>query len=328
MKQIKDRLRILFVGMAMGAADLVPGVSGGTMAFIFGIYEELIQSIKTTTGKTLHLILKGKIGAAIASVPFGFLIPLGIGILVAIASLSHLIAYLLEEQPVYIWSFFFGLVLASIVIVARRVVNWDAHDILAMLAAAMGAYLLVGIVPVETPETLLWFFGSGAVAIMAMILPGISGSFILVLLGKYEQVLEAVNNRDFLPIIVLLAGSALGIALFSRVVSWLFLKYHDITIAILTGLLIGSLRKIWPWKEPILTRTNSDGEIVPILEQNLLPAVDGELFAAIGLMALAIGLMWFFERMQATKHHIEDIEDQQYAKQHRQALKAEEHPEV
>ncbi len=328
MQTLRNRLRIFLVGLGMGAADLVPGVSGGTIAFIFGIYEELIQSITTTTGKTLHLLLRGKIVEAFKSVPWGFLLPLGIGILITIASLSQVIAYLLAEQPIYIWSFFFGLVVASIFIVGRRVVTWDAHDVLAMAAAAVASYLLVGIVPVETPDELLWYFGSGAIAIMAMILPGISGSFILVLLGKYEQVLTAINNQDFLPVIVLLSGSALGLALFARVVKWLFLKYHDITIAILTGLLIGSLRKIWPWKEPIITRVDSDGMIVPVIERNFFPPVDGTFFAGVGLMVGAIILMVIFEKMQATKHHIDDIEDTQYEKQHKKALKAEEHPTV
>ncbi|MFW5704032.1 MAG: DUF368 domain-containing protein [Patescibacteria group bacterium] len=325
---MKNKLRIFITGLGMGAADLVPGVSGGTIAFIFGIYEELIQSIKTVTGRSLQLLFKGQMKEAVRSVPFGFLIPLGIGILTAIISLSHLIAYLLAEQPIYLWSFFFGLVIASIFIVGRRVVNWDAHDVLATVASAFGAYLLVGIVPVETPTNLLWFFGSGAIAIIAMILPGISGSFILVILGKYGQVLEAVNNRDLLPLIAVAAGCALGIALFSRALSWLFTHHHDITIAVLTGFLIGSLRKIWPWKVPVLTTTDRHGEIVPILEENILPQINTELAVAVGLMIFGTTLMWFFEKIQATKHHVDDINDKAYEKKHKQAVKAEQHEQI
>lgn len=321
----KSIFRLFATGFGMGTADLIPGVSGGTIAFIFGIYEELIQSIKTVTGTTLQLLFKGKIKEALASIPFRFLIPLAVGLFSAILALSHVISWLLSDYPTYVWGFFFGLVIASAFIVARRVVSWDAHDILAAIAAAVGAYFLVGAVPVETPETWYWFFFSGFIAIIAMILPGISGSFILVLLGKYQQVLDAVNSREVLPLLILMAGCVIGISIFSRVLSWLFTHHHDITIAILTGFLVGSLRKIWPWKVPVLTMVDSHGNIEPIVEQNILPAVDPAFFAVTGLMAAGILIMWFFEKVQATKQHIKDIDDPAYQKKHSKAVEAEKH---
>ena len=324
----KSIFRLFATGFGMGTADLIPGVSGGTIAFIFGIYEELIQSIKTVTGTTLQLILKGKVVEAFKSIPFRFLIPLMTGLFGAILLLSQLIAWLLSDYPTYLWGFFFGLVIASTFIVARRVVSWDAHDILAAIGAAIGAYFLVGAVPVETPETWYWFFISGFIAIIAMILPGISGSFILVLLGKYQQVLDAVNTRDVLPLVILMAGCAIGIAIFSRALSWLFTHHHDITIAVLTGFLIGSLRKIWPWKVPVLTMVDSHGNIEPVVEQNILPQMDPAFFGVVALMIFGTILMWFFEKVQATKQHVKDIDDPAYVKKHKKAVEAESHNPV
>lgn len=321
----KDMFRVLLTGFGMGMADLVPGVSGGTIAFIFGIYEELIHSIKTVTGQALKLLLQFKIMDAFKIIPFKFLIPLAVGVGTAILSLSHALTWALANYPVYIWSFFFGLVLISTVIVARRVVVWDVQDIGAAIISAVATYWLVGAVPVETPNNLLWMFGSGAIAIIAMILPGISGSFILVILGKYAQVLEAVNNRDILTLGVFMIGCAVGIALFSRVLSWLFDHHHDITIAILTGFLVGSLRKIWPWKETLLTRVNSHGEVVPVVERNIVPVWGTEVLIAIGLCLFGIGLMMFFEKLQATKEHLADVEDPELLKEHAEAIKSQKH---
>ncbi|MCX7996270.1 MAG: DUF368 domain-containing protein [Patescibacteria group bacterium] len=297
----KSSLRIFFTGFGMGTADLVPGVSGGTIAFIFGIYETLINTIKHLTGPVLQLILRGKLIQAFREIPFGFIIPLATGLFAAIFTLSKLIAWLLTEHPVFLWSFFFGLVLASIVIVAKRVGHWSAANILACIVSATGTYFLVGAVPVETPNTLPWIFGSGAMAIIAMILPGISGSFILLILGKYSQILAAVNNRDFITLLVFIAGCAVGIGVFSRALSFLFKHYHDVTIAILTGFLVGSLRKVWPWKEAIITRVNSHGEVVPVVERNLLPAIEPATFAALALILAGVGLMAYFQRFESSK---------------------------
>lgn len=305
----------------MGTADLIPGVSGGTIAFLSGIYEELIFSIKKVTGETLRLGLQGKFVAAIKSVPFPFLIPLFSGIFIALFTLSTLLKYLLETYPVYVWSFFFGLVLASTFVVMKRVVKWDLSDKISFVLAAIGAYIIVGLVPVETPENPLMYFLAGAIAVCAMILPGISGSFILLLMGKYQQILAAVTQRDILTIGIFMAGCIVGIALFSRVLSWLFKTHHDISVAILAGFMLGSLRKIWPWKEVVSTRINSHGVEVPLVENNILPTViDLSVLFALCLVIFAAFLVWRLDRMHLVKEQVKDVESKSFEKEYKKSL--------
>lgn len=321
-KSIKKNLRLFLTGFSMGVADLIPGVSGGTLAFLSGIYEELIYSIKQVTGKTLQLVLRGRVVEAFNSIPFPFLIPLAFGLLSAVLTLASLLSYLLEAYPVYVWSFFFGLVLASTLIVMKRVVNWDLSDKISFVMAAIGAYILVGLVPVETPDSLLMYFLAGAVAICAMILPGISGSFILLLLGKYQQVLTAVTNRDVLTLGVFMGGCAFGIALFSRVLFWLFKRHHDISVAVLAGFMLGSVRKIWPWKEVVSTRINSHGVEVPLVENNVLPAAfDLSIFIALALAGIAVFLVYRLDKLHLVRDQTSDLEDPQFKKDYQTSLK-------
>lgn len=279
-------------GFAMGAADVVPGVSGGTMAFILGIYEELIMSIRAVARPPLWRALsRGRIAEGWRAINAWFLLAVGGGILMAVASLARGLEWLLHHQPVLLWSFFFGLVLASVVTVTDRVTRWTPGLVGATCAGALGAYVFVGAVPVQTPETWWFLIASGALAICAMILPGISGAFVLVLLGKYQYVLGAVNQRDFGTLALVGFGAALGLIAFSQVLGWLFRRYHDLTVALLIGLMAGSLRKIWPWKEVLESMTDRHGTIIPTVERNVLPAlrVDGALNAEIGLaMAFAV----------------------------------------
>jgi putative membrane protein len=321
-KSVKKNVRLFFTGFFMGTADLIPGVSGGTIAFLSGIYEELIYSIKKVTGETVKLALRGKIGEAIKSIPFPFLIPLAVGLFTAVLSLASLLSFLLETYPVYIWSFFFGLVLASTLIVMKRVVKWDLSDKVAFIGAAIGAYILVGLVPVETPDSLPMFFLAGAIAICAMILPGISGSFILLLIGKYQQVLGAVTQRDFLTLGVFMAGCAVGIAVFSRVLSWLFRTHHDISVAILAGFMLGSVRKIWPWKEVVSTRINSHGVEVPLIENNILPAsIDIAVIFALFLAGFAIFIVYRLDKLHLVKEQTKDVESKDFEKEYKESLK-------
>jgi putative membrane protein len=206
--------------------------------------------------------------------------------------------WLLENRPVLIWSFFFGLVLASCLTVSKRVKNWNAATLTALLLSAVGAFILVGLVPVSTPDELWFIFLSGVIAICAMILPGISGSFILVLLGKYQYILGAVNNRDFLTLIVFMLGAGIGIITFARFISWLFNRYHDLTVAVLIGLMIGSLRKVWPWKETISTILDRHGEEIPLVQHNILPvSFNSDVIFAIGLVILGIVVVVGLENM-------------------------------
>lgn len=323
---LKDTLRLFFTGFTMGSADIVPGVSGGTIAFIFGVYEELIDSIKTVSGEVLRLFLKGKFTEGWSKIPFHFLIPLGLGLVTAVLTLTELLSHLLETQPVNIWSFFFGLVLASVFLVSKRIVSWDLKDVGFMLLFTIIAYTVVGSVPLETPANPIAFVLAGAVAICAMILPGVSGSFLLIIMGKYEQILTAVVTKDFATIGFVGIGAVLGLAVFSRVLSWLFRKHHDVVVAALTGFMIGSLRKIWPWKETISTRLNSHGVEVPLIEQNVLPeAFNMSVMTAIGLCLVAILLIVFLDKLQLTKERTKDLDDPQFTKEHTKALKSQQH---
>lgn len=291
-KKMNDTVRYFLTGAAMGSADIVPGVSGGTIAFIAGIYEQLIESIKTVTSVTLRLFLKGKIKESLQSVPFSFLIPLGLGLLTAVLTLSHALSYALVEFPVFIWSFFFGLIIGSVLIVKRRIPSWQLSDYSVLAISAFIAYIIVGIVPAETPATYPAFFISGSIAITAMILPGISGSFMLLIMGKYQQILEAVTQLDILTLGIFLSGAVVGISVFARVLSWLFKKHHNLMIAVLTGLMIGSLRKVWPWKETVQAITDRHGDLIPVVQRNILPpAVDIHLFIAIGLAVVGFALI-------------------------------------
>jgi|TARA_Y100000310_G_scaffold288548_1_gene314262 putative membrane protein len=261
----------------MGAADIVPGVSGGTMAFILGIYEELISAIALFGTKAFWSdIARGKIHHAFTLPKWGFLISVGAGILFAAATLAAPLEHVLETQPTSIWSFFFGLVFSSIFVVGARVKRWIPRRVVALIFGCLMAYVIVGLVPVQTPDAAWFLVLCGAIAICAMILPGISGAFLLVLLGKYEFVLSAVNNRDIGSIAYIGIGAVVGLIAFSQVLGWLFKRYHDLTVALLTGLMIGSLRKIWPWKEGTA---------------NILPDWNGDTAQIVGLMVLGAVLV-------------------------------------
>ncbi len=258
-------------GMAMGAADVIPGVSGGTIAFITGIYEELINSIKSINPASLKLLLRGKISEFWTAINGNFLISLVAGIFISILSLAKLMEYLLESYPVLVWSFFFGLIVASAIYVVRYVKKWNAGIVLITVAGAVIAYVITILTPAEANTTYGFIFLSGAIAICAMILPGISGSFILVLLGMYRFILQAVSDFNIPVILVFLLGAGISIILFSNFLSWLFRKYHDLTIGLLAGFMVGSLNKVWPWKHVVETFTDRHGLVRPLIEENVLP---------------------------------------------------------
>jgi putative membrane protein len=281
-------------GIAMGAADIVPGVSGGTMAFIFGIYEELINSIKTIGQRNfIDAVLHLRLRQAFSLINWTFLIPLGLGVLTAIFALSGLLEYFLTHQPVFLWSFFFGLIIASVIVIAGRIKRWSWGLVGAVLLGIVSTYLLVSLVPAQTPETWWFYLLTGALASAAMILPGISGAYILVMLGKYQTVLGAVNQRDFLTLGLIAVGAAIGLVTFAQILSWLFKRYHDYTVAVLIGLLLGSLRKVWPWKVDVSWLTDETGQYVlehgeriSIEQINVLP----DLSTPAGVMQVLVSL--------------------------------------
>lgn len=274
-RKFTDYLIILMKGIAMGAADVVPGVSGGTIAFISGIYEELLSSISAINIANLKLLKKEGLKAAWKAVNGNFLLALLSGIFISIISLSKLISWLLENKPILVWSFFFGLVLASILFVSKQITKWNASAIILFIIGAVAAYYITILHPaISESSSLLFYFFAGALAICAMILPGISGSFILVLLGAYKPILKALDAlqyKDIKLLAVVAFGAVVGILSFSKLLNWLFDHHKNSTLAVLTGFILGSLNKIWPWKETLTWRVNSLGAKIPFNEQSVSP---------------------------------------------------------
>lgn len=318
-RTLPQYLGIVARGVCMGASDIVPGVSGGTMAFILGIYEELIDSIRTI-GRPhfIQAVLKFRIKDVFQILNWEFLLSIAIGIFIAIITLSSALENLLLNQPVYLWSFFFGLVLASVLVVSKRVKQWNPSLFGMLLLGAIGAYLLVGLVPVQTPNDWWFLILSGAVASCALILPGISGAFLLVLLGKYQYVLGSVNDlragdlNAAVPLIFVGIGAALGLITFAQFLGWLFKRYHDLTVAMLIGLMVGSLRKIWPWKMDLDWLRDaagnfvldSDGHRLVIEQANIMPDFGSstgmtQFIIAVALALLGIGVILFIDRLAA-----------------------------
>lgn len=284
--RLLPHLRLALVGFLMGCADIVPGVSGGTIAFICGIYDRLLNAIKSIDLTTLRLALKLDFRGVFARVPVLFFVLLGGGILTAIFTLAKLVSHLIATHPVLLWSFFFGLVLGSIILLARQTWRWRGVDGVLFVASAAATFALVGLEAARTPSTLPFVFLAGAIAICAMILPGISGSYLLVIMGKYQEILDAVNRRDFLTLAVFVAGIVAGILSFVRLVSWLLRTFRQATLVALTGIMAGALRTIWPWKETVTTRIDSKGVEVPLVQINALPATAGEVLPALALAIL------------------------------------------
>jgi len=304
-RKLQDYFVIGLKGMAMGAADVVPGVSGGTIAFISGIYEELLSTISNVNLSLLKTLKTSGIKAAWKQLNGSFLTALFLGIFVSIVSLAKVIKHLLESQPILLWSFFFGLVLASIIYIAKQITDWNFKAFLVLIIGAVLAYFITTLNPlVSENSSSLFVFLAGAIAICAMILPGISGSFILVLLGAYKPVLEAINNRDFKTILVFMAGAVVGLLTFSRVLKWLFKNHKNLTLALLTGFIIGSLNKIWPWKETLTWRINSRGVEVPFNQQSISPFSfdeDPQLIMAIAFAVLGFVLILGMEKLAIKK---------------------------
>ena len=319
MENLAEKITLALKGMAMGIAEVIPGVSGGTIAFITGIYERLINTIKTILGPDLFAAFRrGGVRGAWQEADGAFLLNLGIGMVAGIVVGVFGVSYLLEHYPVLLWAFFFGLIVASAIYIGRQVDRWQWRQITALVLGAAIAYYITVATPAQGSDALWMVFLAGAIAISALILPGISGSFMLLLMGMYTLIIPSVKSAlqtfDTQSLTILVAfglGCLLGLATFSRVLSWTFRHYRDTTLAMLTGFMIGSLNKIWPWRNVIATRVDSSGEEVPFLERSVLPQTfEGEPMIAGVLVLMLIGFLSVFliERV-GTRHEGEEFEE-------------------
>ena len=284
---------VAFKGACMGAADVIPGVSGGTIAFLMGIYQELLDSIKSVNGEAFKLLFKGKIAEFWKHINGNFLVSIFAGILVSVFSLARLMKYLLEFHPIQLWSFFFGLILASAIYILKGLDKWSLPNIISLLAGVGIAAFICVASPAQTPDALWFIFLSGAIAICAMILPGISGSFILLLLGKYAFVMTAVTELNIPVLAVFAVGCAVGIVSFSHFLSWLLKKFYMLTIALLSGFMLGSLLKVWPWKVP----GASEGFDYPALPAQFeqVTGLDAQLGTSIAFAVLGLAIVLVIE---------------------------------
>lgn len=302
MKSLKKNGLTFLKGIAMGAADIVPGVSGGSIALIAGIYQTLLESINSFNLENLSLLKKLEFKKFYKAVNGTFLASLLLGILTSIIVLSRLITYLMEVHPIPLWSFFCGLILISAFLILKDIKRWHLGVILAVLIGTAIAWWVTNLPPTSSPDTKWFIFVSGAIAICAMILPGISGSFILLILGKYEVILKALSDWDILTLGIFASGCIVGILSFSRVVSYLLRKFHSATIGLLSGFMLGSVNELWPWKVILEWRTSSSGEKKPFLTENILPTEylglvgeEPQIVTAILAFLFGIGIVVFIE---------------------------------
>ena len=333
-RNLLSYLRITFAGFAMGVANVIPGVSGGTMAFILGVFEELINAIRQIASlETFRLVCRFQVKTLYQTLPWRFLLALGIGILIAFAGVTKLFLYLLEYHTSLTFSFFFGLIVASIIAIGRDVKRWSWSRIVALLLSAAVAYLLINLVPVSTPNRWYISFGCGVICICAMILPGISGSFLLLVLGQYQYVWGAIGDfarlqfswANFYTIFWLGLGAVIGVGAFSHLLNWLFRHHKELTMASLIGFMVGSVPRLWPWQQTAevsvkvqdqLVRLQlpeqqnqlnqlaalPDADITPLVVRNVAPEQFGAHFwAVIGLAVFGVVLVLLTEKLAAGK---------------------------
>ena len=308
-KLFPDYLIVILKGLAMGAADVVPGVSGGTIAFISGIYQELIDSINNINLSVLKTIKKDGLIAAWKQVNGSFLLALLTGIGISILTFSKVITHLLETQPILVWSFFFGLIIASITLIWKEITRWNFFDILFLLIGITISYSITIVRPVSSPDSYWYLFLSGFIAIIAMILPGISGAFILLLMGSYETVIRTINTfreglttanseiltQALLKLGIFAVGAIIGLKSFSKILHWMFEHHKNTTLTLLVGFMVGSLNKVWPWKKVLETKINNYGEVVPFIDQSILPQnFDGEPQITMATVLAILGFVLIF----------------------------------
>ncbi len=317
-RSLKDYLVISAKGLAMGAADVVPGVSGGTIAFISGIYEELIDTINALDINFFKVWRNEGFIASWKKYNLSFITALFLGIAISILSLAKVIKWLLHHQPLFLWAFFFGLVLASILYIGKQITVWKPKVFIGIIIAAIISYFITIAEPLASPDSNWYLLFCGFIAIIAMILPGVSGAFILLILGAYQTFIDILNqfregltNMNFellsqaiIKLMIIAAGAITGLKLFSKVLNWMFKHHKNTTLAILTGFMIGSLNKIWPWKKVLSWRTNSEGIDVPFIEKSIMPMQfegDPKIIWVLLFVTLGFLLILILERLAVKK---------------------------
>jgi putative membrane protein len=296
----------------MGLADIIPGVSGGTIAFISGIYEELVYSIHAIDREAFRLLTKYEFAECWKKINGNFLVAVIAGIATSLFLLSGVMLHLLSSYPIMTWSFFFGLILTSGPLILRRIKKWRAHSIISIITGLGVGYVLTILSPTQTPDNLFFIFLAGAIAICALVLPGISGVFILILLGKYLAVVTALNEFNVVVLPIFILGCALGLLGISRLLTRALNNYPEATIAFLSGLMMGALNKVWPWRKVMEYATNSKGDQIAVFDKSILPwdflsetGKDPQLFQAILMMALGVLIVVVTEKIAVrlkTKH--------------------------
>ncbi len=310
MRRFIDYISLFFKGMGMGAANVIPGVSGGTIALITGIFEELIDSIKSFDLKAVQLFFSGRFRQFANHVNLSFLVAVFLGVGVSILSIAKLFEYLFANYPVYIWSYFFGLILASVYFVGRTIHKWTVSVVIVFIIGTAVAIIVTILNPATENEGLIYLFICGIVAVCSMILPGLSGSFVLILMGNYELIMiKAVTNLRLDILFPVVLGAAAGLIAFSHFLSWIFKRYKDETIAILTGFILGSLAILWPWKEPyfktdalgsFITKANGD-YIVQGYRRFVPDKLDLQVLIAVLFMVAGIISIWMVEKSVQVK---------------------------
>ena len=294
-RRLSDYLIITLKGLAMGAADAVPGVSGGTIAFISGIYEELISTISNINIDLFKTLFREGITPFWKKANGNFITALLSGIVVSFVTFMKLAKYFLEHHPILIWSFFFGLIIASIYFVGNQITKWKPITIITLIIGAALAFYISNLDSLSNNDSSTFLFFAGAIAICAMILPGISGSFILIILGAYKMLSDTIHNFDIKNLIIFICGAIVGLLSFSHILKWLFKNYRDITLALLTGFIFGSLNKIWPWKETLTWHTDSKGVKSALIQKSISPfSYDGDSQLVLAIILMLVGFFTIF----------------------------------
>ena len=299
---MKNHFILFLKGMAMGVANVIPGVSGGTIALITEIYEDLIHSLKSINIHAFKLIFNFKFKEFVEYTNFYFLLSIFGGSIVSVFSIASLFKYLFEHYPIFIWAFFFGLILASIYFVGKRITKWSLWNVVILLLGASVAFSLSFISPTSQNENLFYVFICGIIGISGMMLPGLSGSFILILMGNYQLLMvDAITDLNIVLLSVFLLGSIFGLISFSRVLSWVFKSYKDATLALLTGFIFGSLNIIWPWKKELKYIIVSGEKKILSYERYFPNQFNSETIIALTLLVMGFLIVCWMERFSSAK---------------------------